>query len=1191
MATNLDIQKMYIAYFGRPADVSGLTYWTNQITQANGDASAVINAFSASAEYADNYAGKSNEFIVNSLYNNLFGRDAEVDGLTYWSGKLLDGTFNVGNVAWAIMSGAQNEDVTALGNKATAAQTFTDSMDTTTEILGYSGSSAAAAAKAWLVTVTDTQASLDDAVASVDTAVANTVAAGSASQGQTFTLTTGVDTFTPTTTVEADRTTDGNDTFNALIDGTTNAVATTLTALDTIDGGAGKDTINLNILNGSGVAGTAVTALPSTSVTNVEVLNIRSAVGVTADTSAWTGLTNANVTQGTAVTLTAAATTDVSVKGASGTITTIAGKDVSITATGNTIDSKKAAGTVTVNDAGKTGTATNIDVLNGTDVTVNATTDTTGDIDVGNTGALAAADAPTGDVEVNSTFTALAATDDTASTVSVDGGKTITVNQMVTSTDAVLADTTGQTITQGAVTITGQNTTTAVTVNQAASTAAVAAVVGVEAVASTSVVTFKAMAATETTIVNGLTFTATKALTAEQVAQAFANLTLSDLQANGGITPNGYYTNTNTTVWTSGDADGATVTYSAVAGSTKPVVSGTAGTAAGSAITAAAASTATAGTAAKTAKDGVTGVINGTVNIADGGTDSITTISVDGYGALSVIDADALTTLSLANSGGATAGATDADMTLTTASTGTLDLTLNNVKGIVSLDGGSATLTGLNITTAGKDSASAMVAGAVTALTVAGTNALDLSGGTFTALKTVTVSGAAGLKMAASGANVTAVDASATSGNNTIALDADLATYKGGTGSDTVDVTAASTNVVKAITLGAGDDTLVLGAITVTTGSIDAGTGTDTLSMTAAAADAADANATFAGKVTNFEKLLLTGAIGVQTVAVDVLGSYNYVIVDGQTDDGAGADEDTTITGLGANGTVVVTDVIGLAADDDRLVVTLADASGDSDVTNIGVSKAGILAAGEVVVAGVETINVSANDTTVNGTTVLAGANAQSLELTATSATTINVAGNSDFTLTTTGNTLVTLIDGSSMTGKLTATTAASVAKATIKGGSGDDNLTAANTNDTIYGGAGDDTIVVGATAQSVSLFGGAGKDTFDVSGFKAAGTGSSVLINDIASGDVIKLATSTNFNSNKTTVTDASLDAYITQAMVDAGGIGGIAWFQTATDTYIVQDLTAIGFHVNEDILVKISGLVDLSTASFNSAGTLEIA
>ncbi len=44
------IQKMYIAYFGRPADPIGLEFWANKVDAAAGNLDAVINGFAASSE-------------------------------------------------------------------------------------------------------------------------------------------------------------------------------------------------------------------------------------------------------------------------------------------------------------------------------------------------------------------------------------------------------------------------------------------------------------------------------------------------------------------------------------------------------------------------------------------------------------------------------------------------------------------------------------------------------------------------------------------------------------------------------------------------------------------------------------------------------------------------------------------------------------------------------------------------------------------------------------------------------------------------------------------------------------------------------------------------------------------------------------------------------------------------------------
>lgn len=871
MATNTDIQKMYIAYFGRAADVSGLAYWTQQITDAGGNPSAVINAFSASAEYADNYAGKSNEFIVNSLYNNLFGRDAEVDGLLYWTAKLNDGTFNVGNVAWAIMVGAQNEDVIALTNKGTAAQAFTDAMDTTDEILGYTGTDAAAAAKAWLATVTDAEATLTAAVAGVDTAVANTVAASDVNVGQTFTLTAAANVLTGT---------NGNDTFNG---------TDVTSVLGSLNGGTGTDTFNYIDTTGA----EDVIADTGLLLTSIETLNIRSIGAAEATTTSVTGLNNLNVTQATSVDVTAAATTAVSVSGATTTIDIDGGSTQTVTSSGNgAVTLLNAAGAVSVTHSDM---QADIIVTDGTNVSVTVTaSDAAGDIIVGDIDNAATNDATkqaSGTVVVTATNNTTGATananlDATMSNIYVDGGSTITVTQATSATDAA-TNTTGGTVTQGDVLITAGATTTTVSVSQTATVAEAPYVAAIAAVSATSTVTFGLMAAAgDSVTVNNLTFTAAKALTAAEVAAAFANLSLADLQASGGIVENGIFTGiSNTTPWTSGAATGASVTFSAVAGTATPLLAST-GTAVIPTATAA-----TAGTAAGAVTEGVLGVATGTVNILDtAATATITTVTVDGYktgssigvdGAGETQKANALTTLSLANSDAA------AGFAVATAST-SLDLTVNNVNGTLNLDatgtdGAAITNTvvaTLDVTTATAASTIALQADAVVDLTVAGTQLLTLTSSSLDALETVVVSGTAGLTLAGQDQTVlTSITTTATTGTVTATIDADIATYTGGAGVD--NVTLSTTTVDKAVNLGAGNNSLTLAAgTTALTSEMIAGAGTDTLVMAAADAETASGATTFETKITGFERLSL-GVVATtadNTINLANMDDISYVI-------------------------------------------------------------------------------------------------------------------------------------------------------------------------------------------------------------------------------------------------------------------------------------------------------------------------
>src|SRR5690606_22292808 len=223
MASQEFLNKAYLAYFGRPVDITGQTYWSNK-TEAE-----VIAGFSASNESKALYGEEFNAAQVNAIYNNLFNRDAEPAGLLYWLPEAYSRRVAPLEAALAILNGAANEDKTVVENKLAASQMFTDGLDTTAEMLGYNGPDAAAAARAFLSTVTTTVPTQDV----VDQAIA-TVTTGGGAPGSTLMLTSGLDNVLGTA---------NNDTIVGLVDGATD----TLTLGDIINGGAGVDTLKLTI--------------------------------------------------------------------------------------------------------------------------------------------------------------------------------------------------------------------------------------------------------------------------------------------------------------------------------------------------------------------------------------------------------------------------------------------------------------------------------------------------------------------------------------------------------------------------------------------------------------------------------------------------------------------------------------------------------------------------------------------------------------------------------------------------------------------------------------------------------------------------------------------------------------------------------------------------------------------------------
>lgn len=132
MSASIDIQKIYIGYFGRAGDPGGLNYW---VGRANGGASLdqIANTFAVQPEATTLYAwlGAPNlnvgiaEFITQ-VYQNLFDRDPEASGLAFWTKYLAEkGVGSAGVAIETIINSAQGTDVTTLNNKATVANHYT----------------------------------------------------------------------------------------------------------------------------------------------------------------------------------------------------------------------------------------------------------------------------------------------------------------------------------------------------------------------------------------------------------------------------------------------------------------------------------------------------------------------------------------------------------------------------------------------------------------------------------------------------------------------------------------------------------------------------------------------------------------------------------------------------------------------------------------------------------------------------------------------------------------------------------------------------------------------------------------------------------------------------------------------------------------------------------------------------------
>ena len=147
MATDYinEVQKLYVAYFSRPADPAGLTFWANNLaTNPNGYVE-IAQAFSTSAEYQATYGGMANRAVVAEVDENLFGRPGEDAGIDFWTNALDNGALNIGNVVTGVAAGAQGNDRVAFNAKVGVSTLFTNRIDTDAEKAAYTGTQTAIA--------------------------------------------------------------------------------------------------------------------------------------------------------------------------------------------------------------------------------------------------------------------------------------------------------------------------------------------------------------------------------------------------------------------------------------------------------------------------------------------------------------------------------------------------------------------------------------------------------------------------------------------------------------------------------------------------------------------------------------------------------------------------------------------------------------------------------------------------------------------------------------------------------------------------------------------------------------------------------------------------------------------------------------------------------------------------------------
>ena len=139
MSLLVRLQEFYLGFYGRPADPGGLAYW---IEQANGaylnQDSLMAAAFGSTdqAEFRTLYGqAPSIESFVGRVYQNLFGRSAEAEGVVFFANTYNQYLFSGVSPDQArailiarIIDGASGTDRIAITNKVSVAISVTDEL-------------------------------------------------------------------------------------------------------------------------------------------------------------------------------------------------------------------------------------------------------------------------------------------------------------------------------------------------------------------------------------------------------------------------------------------------------------------------------------------------------------------------------------------------------------------------------------------------------------------------------------------------------------------------------------------------------------------------------------------------------------------------------------------------------------------------------------------------------------------------------------------------------------------------------------------------------------------------------------------------------------------------------------------------------------------------------------------------------
>lgn len=124
-----EVQKVYIAYYGRPGDPGGVSFWSDELAAGGGDLRAIIQQFGTSAEFDERYGDLDYGALIDTIYDQMFARAPDDAGRAFYLEQLQSGAMTLQTITLDVLNGAQNEDAATIANKLPVAVYFTREID------------------------------------------------------------------------------------------------------------------------------------------------------------------------------------------------------------------------------------------------------------------------------------------------------------------------------------------------------------------------------------------------------------------------------------------------------------------------------------------------------------------------------------------------------------------------------------------------------------------------------------------------------------------------------------------------------------------------------------------------------------------------------------------------------------------------------------------------------------------------------------------------------------------------------------------------------------------------------------------------------------------------------------------------------------------------------------------------------